>query len=134
MVSRRLSMFYARTTQYTRRIICPIFLAFLSIGPAACANPTNSSQVTDIKPSATAGPEEISQAFRFGVPVENEANAIIAAQVGLKTGFEYTALPRVVKVEQMSYGEYSKPPVTGVTPSPPFPGCVYVATSALDGP
>jgi hypothetical protein len=97
--------------------------------------------------------------FRFGVPVDNESNALIAAQSGLRASFDYTEPLTVVKVEQMSFGEYSKfvgtsnnrPADTQVwfviyfdkqwqvgprpmgTPPPPFHGCVYVAINAADG-
>jgi hypothetical protein len=97
--------------------------------------------------------------FPFGVPVEGESNALIAAQLGLRASFDYTEPLTVVKVEQMSFGEYSqfvgasndRPADTQVwlviyfdnlwqvgsrpmgTPPPPFHGCVYVAINAADG-
>ncbi len=153
-------MYFTRTTKYPVRISRAILIAFLSVGLSACANPTNSSGVTDDMPSPTNVPKETSQAFRFGVPVESEANALIAAQAGLRRTFEYAGPLTVVEVKQMSYGEYSKqieqllnqpadlkvwlviyfndewqtkPPATGVTPFPPFRGCVFVAINAADG-
>jgi hypothetical protein len=109
-------------------------------------------------PTPTA-PQETSQAFRFGDPVESESNALIAAQSGLRASFDYTEPLTVVKVEQMSYEEYSKfvgepnDRPTGIqvwliiyfddqwqvgprpmgTPPPPFHGCVSVAINAADG-
>ena len=103
--------------------------------------------------------QETTPTFRFGVPIESESNALIAAQSGLSTSFDYTEPLTVVKVEQMSFGEYSKfvgasnnrPADTQVwlviyfdkqwqvgprpmgTPPPPFHGCVYVAINAADG-
>jgi hypothetical protein len=98
--------------------------------------------------------------FRFGVPVENEAHALIAARSGLIRSFTYTEPLTVVKVEKMSFGDYgkfvgasnnrpidtqvwliiyfddqwqSKAPMPGVTPPPPFHGCVSVAINAADG-
>ena len=131
-----------------------ILIGLLSIGLSACAAPIDS------KPVLTNAPQETSPAFRFGVPVESESHALIAAQAGLRTAFEYIEPLTVVKVEQMSYGEYSKqvgassnrpldmqvwfvvyfddewqsiPPRPDVTPSPPFRGCVCVAINADDG-
>jgi hypothetical protein len=97
--------------------------------------------------------------FRFGVPVESESNALIAAQSGLRASFDYAEPLTVVKVEQMSFAEYSK--FTGATnnrpadmqvwlviyfdnqwqvgsrppgtPPAPFHGCVAVAINAADG-
>ena len=103
--------------------------------------------------------QETTPTFRFGVPVESESNALIAAQSGLKASFDYVAPLTVVKAEQMSYGEYSKfvggssnspadmqvwliiyfddqwqvGPRPPGTPPPPFHGCVYVAINAADG-
>jgi hypothetical protein len=103
--------------------------------------------------------QEITPTFRFGVPVESESNALIAAQSGLRASFDYTEPLTVVKVEQMSFGEYSqfvgasnnRPADTQVwlviyfddqwqvvprplgTAPPPFHGCVYVAINAADG-
>jgi hypothetical protein len=97
--------------------------------------------------------------FQFGVPVESESNALIAAQSGLKASFAYIEPLTVVKVEQMSFGDFRK--FTGSsnnrpadiqvwlviyfddqwqvnssppgTPPAPFHGCVYVAINAADG-
>jgi hypothetical protein len=103
--------------------------------------------------------QETTPTFRFGVPVESESNALIAAQSGLRASFDYTEPLIVVKVDQMSFREYSKfvgtsnnrpadmqvwlviyfdnqwqvgsrPP--GIAPAP-FHGCVYVAINAADG-
>jgi len=51
--------------------------------------------------------QETTPTFRFGVPIESESNALIAAQSGLRASFDYTESLTVVKVEQMSFGEYS---------------------------
>ena len=153
-------MYYSRTTQYTVRVSHVILIAFLSIGLSACANPTNSSKVTPDTSSLTASPQGTSQAFRFGDPVESETNALIAAQAGLKTGFEYTEPLTIVKVEQLSYGDtiellgasadrppamkvwlviYSNDgwhaigPSSSVTSYLPFQGCVSVLINASDG-
>jgi hypothetical protein len=121
------------------------FLLFI-IGPmlAACTKP--------FQPGAT-------PTFQFGVPVERESNALIAAQSGLNTSFAYIEPPTVVKVEQMSFGEYRKfigssndrpadiqvwlviyfdeqwqvNPSPPGTPPAPFHGCVYVVINAVDG-
>jgi hypothetical protein len=103
--------------------------------------------------------QEATPTFRFGVPVESESNALIAAQSGLRASFTYTEPLTVVKVEQMSFEEYSKfvgtsnnrPAGTQVwlvvyfddqwqvgsrpmgTPPVPFHGCVSVAINAADG-
>ncbi|HEY5159392.1 MAG TPA: hypothetical protein VII93_15635 [Anaerolineales bacterium] len=103
--------------------------------------------------------QETTPTFRVGVPVESESNALIAAQSGLRTSFDYIEPLTVVRVEQMSFGEFSKfvgassnsptdmqvwliiylddqwqigPRPMG-TPPPPFHGCVYVAINAADG-
>jgi len=103
--------------------------------------------------------QESTPTFRFGVPVESESNALIAAKSGLRSSFDYTEPLTVVKVEQMSFGEYSKfvgdsnnrsadtqvwlviylnkqwqvgPRPMG-TLAPPFHGCVTVAINAADG-
>ena len=103
--------------------------------------------------------QETTPTFRFGVPLESESNALIAAQSGLRASFDYTEPLTLVKVEQMSFGEYSKfvgtsnnrpadiqvwlviyfddqwqvgPRPLGTAP-PPFHGCVYVAINAADG-
>ena len=105
-------------------------------------------------------PQETTPTFRFGVPVESEAHALIAAKSGLIRSFVYTEPLKVVKVEQMSFAEYSKfvgtsnnrptdtqvwmiiyfddhwqfkAPMPGVTPPPPFHGCVSVAINAAGG-
>jgi hypothetical protein len=104
--------------------------------------------------------QEATPTFRFGVPVESEAHALIAAHSGLIQSYEYTEPLKVVKVEQMSFEEYgkftgasnnrptdtrvwmiiyfddqwqSKAPIPGVTPYPQFHGCVSVAINAADG-
>jgi len=104
--------------------------------------------------------QETTPTFRFGVPVENKTQALIAAQSGLIRSFDYTEPLTVVKVEQMSFTEYSKfvgtsndrptdtqvwliiyfddnwqskAPMPGITPPPPFHDCVYVAINAADG-
>jgi hypothetical protein len=104
--------------------------------------------------------QEATPTFRFGVAVENKAQALIGAQSGLIQSFDYTEPLTVVKVEQMSFAEYSKfvgtsnnrplemqvwliiyfddqwqskSPMPGVTPYPPFHGCVSVAINAADG-
>ncbi len=51
---------------------------------------------------------ESTPTFRFGVPVENEAHALIAAKSGLTRSFDYTEPLTQVKVEKMSFGEYGK--------------------------
>jgi hypothetical protein len=102
---------------------------------------------------------ETTPTFYFTVSVESESNALIAAQSGLRASFDYTEPLTVVKVEQMSFGEYSKfvgasnnrPVDTQVwlviyfdkqwqvgsrpigTPLPSLHGCVYVAINAADG-
>jgi len=104
--------------------------------------------------------QEATPTFRFGVPVESESHALIAAQSGLRASFDYIEPLTVVKVEQMSFEEYSKfvrssnnrqmgtqvwliiffddqwqfiGPGPNVTPPPPFHGCVSVAINAADG-
>ncbi len=153
-------MRYTRPTKFKVFIDYAILIGLLSIGLSACAAPIDSNRVADGQPVLTNVPQETSQAFRFGVPVESESHALIAAQAGLRTGFNYIEPLTVVKVEQMSYGEYSKqvgasgnrpldmmvwlvvyfddewqsiPPVPGATPLPPFRGCVYVSINADDG-
>ena len=135
-------------------------IAFFAIGLSACAGLTTSNTVAANKPSQTPTPQETSQAFRFGVPVESESHALIAAQAGLREGFNYTEPLTVVTVKQISYGEYidrigggsdrppdmkiwlviyldsqfqSIAPRPDVTPSPPFYGCVSVVVNASDG-
>ena len=110
--------------------------------------------------STPTSPQETLQTFRFGDPVKSESNALIAAQSGLRASFDYIEPLTVVKVEQMSYEEYSKfmgksndrqtgtqvwlvvyfddqwqfiGPEPNVTPPPPFHGCVSVAINAADG-
>ena len=153
-------MHYTRPTKFRVIISCAILISLLSIGLSACTAPIDSNRVADGQPVLTNGPQETSQAFRFGVPVENETHALIAAQAGLRTSFNYVEPLTVVKVEQMSYGEYSQqvgqsinrpadmkvwlviyfndkwqniPPRPDVTPYPPFRGCVYVSINADDG-
>lgn len=46
--------------------------------------------------------------FRFGVPIENEENALIAAQSGLRTSYRYSEPLTVITVEKLSYEEYSR--------------------------
>jgi hypothetical protein len=104
--------------------------------------------------------QETMPTFRFGVPVESESNAMIAALSGLRASFDYSEPLAVVKVEQMSWGEYGKfvgtsnprpadiqvwliiyyddewqvtPPMPGITPAPPFHGCVFITINAADG-
>jgi len=153
-------MHYTRPTKYRVIISYAILIGLLSICFSACASPIDSNRVADGQPVLTNVPQETSQAFRFGVPVESESHALIAAQAGLRTSFNYIEPLSVVKVEQMSYGEYSKrigqpinrpadmqvwlviyfnnewqsiPPRPDVTPSPPFRGCVVVSINADDG-
>lgn len=153
-------MHYTRPTKIKVIIDYAILIGLLSIGLSACAAPIDSNRVADGQPVLTNVPQETSQAFRFGVPVESESHALIAAQAGLRTAFKYIEPLTVVKVEQMSYGEYSKqvgqsinrpadmkvwfvvyfddewqsiPPRPDVTPFPPFRGCVYVSINADDG-
>jgi hypothetical protein len=153
-------MHYTRPTKFRVIISCAILISLLSIGLSACTAPIDSNRVADGKPALTNVPQETSQAFRFGVPVESESHALIAAQAGLRTAFKYIKPLTVVKVEQMSYGEYSQqvgqsinrpadmqvwlviyfndewqsiPPRPDVTPSPPFRGCVTVSINADDG-
>jgi hypothetical protein len=149
----------AKTITNNLRNIFTILGIFLLVGLSACSNPKNSNSLSD-KSAITPVPQATSRAFRFGDPVESEANALIAAESGLRSGFKYVEPLKVVKVEQMSYGEYSKlegqsnnhpadlkmwfvvyfdqewqniPPRPDVKPSPPFRGCVSVAISADDG-
>jgi hypothetical protein len=109
---------------------------------------------------ASTVPQETTPTFRFGVPVESESNARIASLSGLRASFDYSEPLTVVKVEQMSWGEYGKfvgtsnprpadmqvwlviyyddelqahSPMPGVTPAPSFQGCVFVAINAADG-
>jgi hypothetical protein len=153
-------MQHTRSTKFKVIIDYAILIGLLSIGLSACATPIDSNRVADGQPVLTNVPQETSPAFRFGVPVESELHALIAAQAGLRTAFEYIEPLTVVKVEQLSYGEYSQqvgqsinrpadmkvwlviyfndewqsiPPRPDVTPSPPFRGCVYVAINADDG-
>jgi hypothetical protein len=99
-------MYNTGTTKHPVRISYAILITFFLIGLSACANATNSSRVTDDVSSPTNIPQDTLQAFRFGLPIESEANALIAAQAGLRTSFEYIEPLKVVEVKQMSYGEY----------------------------
>lgn len=137
-----------------------IMIAFLAISLSACASSTTLNTGTATKPFQTPTSQETSQAFRFGVPIESESHALIAAQAGLRTSFNYTEPLTVVTAEQMSYREYSQrigggsdrppdmkiwliiyfdgqwqsiPPRGNITPFPPFRGCVSVAINASDG-
>ncbi len=110
--------------------------------------------------STPTAPQETLQTFRFGDPVESESQALIAAQSGLGASYDYIEPLTAVKVEQMSYEEYSKfigtsndrqtgtqiwlivyfddkwqaiGPLPSVTPPPPFHGCLAVAINAADG-
>jgi len=100
------------------------------------------------------------QPYRFGNPVENELQALVAAKPGLKTSFGYVEPLGVVSAEELSYDEAGKivgssaePRPAGVvwliiyhnnewqylthnpryTPDPPFRGCVFVIIDARDG-
>jgi len=153
-------MHHIRPTRFKVIIDYAILIGLLSFGLSACASPIDSNRAADVQPVLTNVPQETPQTFRFGVPVESEPHALIAAQAGLRTSFEYIEPFTVVKVEQMSYGDYSKqvgasvnrpldmkvwlvvyfddewqsiPPRLDVTPSPPFRGCVSVAINADDG-
>jgi hypothetical protein len=137
-----------------------IMAVFLSAGLTACGNSTSSKSGTDDMSFPTPVPQETAQTFRFGDPVESESHALIAAQSGLRMSFKYIEPFTVVKVKQMSYGEYSKylgtssnrpadlqvwliiyfddewqaiAPVPSVTAAPPFHGCVSVTINAADG-
>jgi hypothetical protein len=94
-------------------------------------------------------------AFRFGDPIEGEADALLAARPALRASFDYFDALRVVSVEQMTYGEYSQrfaEPLgrpAGMqlwlviyfdkawrAPGPripAFPGCMRVVINASDG-
>jgi hypothetical protein len=139
---------------------CAILMALLSISLSACATPTDLNKVAGSTPVVTSVLGETPQAFRFGVPVDSETNALIAARSGLGSAFEYIQPLIVVRVQQMSYGDYveqiggssgrpldmkvwlvvyfddrwqSLPPRPDVTPSPSFCGCVSVVIDAKDG-
>jgi len=126
---------------------------------AACA-PQPVQTPTGVEATQTAAPQATAQGFRFGVPVENESQALSAAEAGLGTGFRYSQPLKVVAVEETSYGAYSQLMGGGsdrpadlkiwlvvyrneawqsiasrpdVTPSPLFHGCVAVAINAADG-
>jgi len=98
--------------------------------------------------------------YRFGDPVENESQALIAAESNLRTAFNYIETLKAVTVEETTYGDYSKligsssghpadmktwlvvyfndhfqskAPTPGVTPSPPFRGCVSVLIDSKNG-
>ena len=64
------------------------------------------AQTQAAETSTPASPQAPSQTFRFGDPVESAPNALIAAQSALKPSFNYIEPLKVIKVEQMSYGEY----------------------------
>jgi hypothetical protein len=135
-------------------------MAFLAFGLSACAGASTSNTVAPSRVVQTAAPQESSKAFRFGVPVENEAHALIAAEAGLRSSFNYTQPLTVVSVERTNYGDYSRrthagsdrpadmqvwlviyhdnefqsiPSRPDVTPSPPFRGCAAVLINAADG-
>ena len=141
------------------------FIIAIILMLAACAPSASTirTAVAQTKAAWTPTPnvlQETSKTFRFGDPVESESNALIAAQSGLRASFEYIEPLTVVKVEQMSYAEYSKfiggtndrqtgiqvwlivyfddqwqfiGPGPNVTPPPQFHGCVSVAINAADG-
>jgi len=98
-------------------------------------------------------------AFRFGVPVESEADARIATQSALRASFDYAEPLTVVSAERTTYGENVKrfgvgsdrptdmkiwlviyfdkgwqvhPPGPTATAVPPFSGCVRVVIDARD--
>jgi hypothetical protein len=137
-----------------------IMTALFAIGLSACASPAATNTFTTNRPSKTPTPQETSQAFRLGVPVESESQALIAGEAALRGSFDYAEPLTVVKVEQTTYGDYSKrvgtgsdrppdmtiwlviyldtrfqsiAPRPGVTPFPPFHGCVSVVVNAADG-
>jgi len=95
-------------TNFSARIIYAISTSILLITLSACTNPANSNSVTADRSSPTTVPQVNSQTFRFGDPVNSEAQALIAARAGLGSTFEYTEPLKVIEVKQMSYGEYSK--------------------------
>lgn len=132
----------------------------IAIGLSACSRPILSGTAATNRPSQARTGQETSEAFRFGVPVESASHALIAAEAGLGTGFNYTEPLTVVTVQQMTYGEYSKwigagsnrpadlkvwlvvyfdstwqstPSRPKDTPTPPFRGCVSVVINAADG-
>jgi hypothetical protein len=132
-----------------------IFIVATILMLAACTPSDNQFQTAVAQTQAAWTPT-----FRFGDPVESESNALVAAQPGLRASFDYIEPLTVVKVEQMSFEEYSKfvgtsnnrpadmqvwlviyfddhwqfkAPMPGVTPPPPFHGCVSVAINAADG-
>ena len=67
-----------------RKLCAPILLTVL-LG-ASCA-PQQGQTETGTEATQTAAPQATAQGFRFGVPVENESQALIAAEAGLGTGF-----------------------------------------------
>ncbi len=119
------------------RLSCTIAVAFLVI--AACSSPV---------PTPT-------HAFRFGDPIEGEADALIAAKRALRANFDYFDALTVVSVEQMAYDEYSQRFAEALggpagmqvwlviyfdrawsvlaVRIPAFPGCMRVVIKASDG-
>lgn len=138
-----------------RKLYAAVLLAVL-LG-VSCAPQQGQTGVEATQPAV---PQETTQGFRFGVPVENESQVLIAAEAALRGSFDYAEPLSVVEVEQTTYGDYSKrmgagsdrppdmeiwfviyldshfqslAPRPDVTPSPPFHGCVAVVVNAADG-
>jgi hypothetical protein len=153
-------MHCSKPAKFKSRLSGAITVTFLTFSMSACAGLTTSNTPTSSTPNQTAMPQETSQPFRFGVPVESESQALIAAEAALRSSFDYAKPLTVVKVEQTTYGDYSKrmgagsdrppdmkiwlviyldsqfqsiAPRPDVTPSPPFRGCVSVVVNAADG-
>ncbi len=130
------------------RLGSTITLAFLAL--SACARP-----LAEGIPAPTPTHE-----FRFGVPVETQSDALIAAGSGLRASFDYAEPLTLISAEQTTFGEYSKtfqagsgrpddlkvwlviyfdkawqahPPGPNTTALPAFPGCMGVVIDAGDG-
>ena len=139
-------MNFSRTSRHIKIMICILGSAIILASLSSCIGAAN--------------PSETAKNYRFGNPVENEADAQIAASSALKASFNYGGPLTVIKVGKMSYAEYShlvaqplnqpadlkvwlvvylndtwqsKPSTVKTTPYPPFQGCVYVAINADDG-
>lgn len=80
---------------------------FLSQRPQSPSSNNDLTIISTGTPSSNA-PQETSSTFRFGVPVESEENALIAAQSGLRTSYRYREPLTVITVEKLSYEEYYK--------------------------
>ena len=139
-----------------KSVIYASLIFMFGITLISCSGSENSSENLESQPSPSF---IVTPTFRFGNPIENETQALIAANSGLRSDFEYSEPLNTIFARKMSFSDSSE--FTGssaepapktvwlivyfndkwqsishnprITPDPPFRGCVFVIINAEDG-